>query len=83
MWVITTFLSPLLPGNFNGFSGNGDEVSDGLPDGSTDELTGFYQQLKSVWSCSHMNYCLQNILHINLHILYIIQVKTNSKIQES
>ena len=29
-----------------------------------------------------MNCCLQNILHINLHILYIIQVKTSSKIQE-
>ena len=22
---------------------------------------------KSFWSCSHMNCCLQNILHINLH----------------
>ena len=29
-----------------------------------------------------MNCCLQNILYINLHILYIIQVKTSSKIQE-
>ena len=29
-----------------------------------------------------MNCCLQNILHINLHILYIIQVKTSCKIQE-
>ena len=37
---------------------------------------------KSFWSCSHMNCCLQNIRHINLHILYIIQVKTMSKIQE-
>ena len=29
--------------------------------------------------------CLQNVLHINLHlhILYIIQVKTSLKIQES
>ena len=68
---------PIITREFQWFSGNGDEVSDGLPDGSTDELTGFYQQLKSFWSCSHMNCCLQNILHINLHILYIIQVKTN------
>ena len=22
---------------------------------------------KSFWSCSHMNFCLQNTLHINLH----------------
>ena len=29
-----------------------------------------------------MNCCLQNILHINLHILYIIQFKTSRKIQE-
>ena len=29
-----------------------------------------------------MNCCLQNILHINLHILYIIHIKTSSKIQE-
>ena len=29
-----------------------------------------------------MNCCLQNTLHINLHILYFIQVKTSSKIQE-
>ena len=29
-----------------------------------------------------MNCCLQNILHINLHILYIIQFKTSSNIQE-
>ena len=33
-------------------------------------LTGFYQKLKSFWACSHMNCCLQNILHINLHILH-------------
>ena len=47
------------------------------------EVTGFYQQLKSFWSCSHMNCCLQYILHINLHILFVIQVKTSQKIQES
>ena len=29
-----------------------------------------------------MNCCLQNILFINLHILFIIHVKTSSKIQE-
>ena len=29
-----------------------------------------------------MNCYLQNTLHINLHILYIIQVKTSPKIQE-
>ena len=36
----------------------------------------------SFWFCSHMNCCLQNILYNNLHILYILQVKTSSKIQE-
>ena len=36
------------------------------------ELKGFYQQLKSFWSGSHINCCLQNILHINLHILFFI-----------
>ena len=32
-----------------------------------------------------MNYCLQNILYINLHILYIIHIKTSSiqELQES
>ena len=45
-------------------------------------VTGFCPKLKSFWSCSHMNCCLQNILYINLHILYIIQVKTSSKIQK-
>ena len=40
-------------------------------------LPGLYQKPKSFVSCSHMNCCLQNILHINLHILYIIQVKTS------
>ena len=29
-----------------------------------------------------MNCCLQNMLHINLHILYIIYFKTSSKIQK-
>ena len=29
-----------------------------------------------------MNCCQQNILHINLHILYIIHIKTSLKIQE-
>ena len=29
--------SPLLAGIFNGFSADGDEVIDGLPDGLTDE----------------------------------------------
>ena len=38
---------------------------------------------KSFWSCSHMNCCLQKILHINLHIIYIIHIKASSKIQES
>ena len=38
---------------------------------------------KSFWYCSHMKCCLQNILYINLHILYIIHIKTSSKIQES
>ena len=36
----------------------------------------------SLRSCSHMNCCLQNTLHINLHILYFIHFKTNSKIHE-
>ena len=48
---------------------------------------GFYRILskaqKSFWSCSHMNCCLRNILYINLHIPYIIHIKTSSKIQES
>ena len=39
-------------------------------------LTGFYQQLKYFWSCSSMNCCLQNILCINLDLLYILYVKT-------
>ena len=30
-----------------------------------------------------MNCGLQNKLHINLHILYIIHIKTSSRIQES
>ena len=30
----------------------------------------------------HMTGCLQNILYINLHILFIIHVETRSKIQE-
>ena len=38
---------------------------------------------KSFWSCGHMNCCLQNILHINLHILYIIHINTSRNIQES
>ena len=29
-----------------------------------------------------MNCCLKNILYIYLHILYIIHIKTSSKIQE-
>ena len=36
-------------------------------------LTGFYQQLKSFWSCSHMNCCLHYMLHINLHILLLFK----------
>ena len=46
-------------------------------------LTGFYPKLKSFWSCSHMSCCRQNISRINLHILYIIHIRTRSKIQES
>ena len=38
-------------------------------------LKGFYQQLNFLWYCSHMHCCLHNRLHINLHILFIIQVK--------
>ena len=45
-------------------------------------ITGFYPKLKSFWFCSHMNCCLQNVVYINLHILYIIHVKTSSKIEE-
>ena len=41
-----------------------------------------YQQLKSFWSCSHTNCCLQNTIHLNLHILFIVQLKTSRKIQE-
>ena len=40
-------------------------------------LTGFYQRPKSLVSYSHMNCCLQNILYINLHILYISHIKTS------
>ena len=46
-------------------------------------VTGFYPKAqKSFWSCTHMNCCLQNILYINLHILYVIHIKTSSKILE-
>ena len=31
------FFSALLPKNFNGFSADGDKVTDGVPDGLTDE----------------------------------------------
>ena len=41
-----------------------------------EEVTGFYQRPKFFWSCSHMNCCLQNVLHINLHIIYFSQVKS-------
>ena len=37
---------------------------------------------KSFVSCNHMNCYLQNMPHINLHILYIIHIKTSSNIQE-
>ena len=33
-------------------------------------------------SCNHMNCCQQNILLINLDILYIIHIKRSSRIQE-
>ena len=42
-----------------------------------EELQDFIKGPKSFWSCSHLNCCLQNILHINLHILYIILFKTS------
>ena len=45
-------------------------------------VTGFYPSSKSFWSCSRMNCCLQDTQKINLQILYIIQVKISSKIQE-
>ena len=47
-----------------------------------EKITRFDQKVKILVSCNHMNCCIQNILHINLHILYIIQVKTRSNIQE-
>ena len=40
MQVIYAVFLPLLPGIFNGFSADGDGVTDGLPDGSTDESNG-------------------------------------------
>ena len=45
-------------------------------------LTGFYLKLKSFWSCSHINCCLQNILHNNLHILDIYFIKLNLDLKE-
>ena len=33
-------------------------------------LTEFYQQLKSFWSCSHMNCCLQILLHQFTYVIY-------------
>ena len=35
---------PLLPGIFNGFSADGDGVTDGLPDGSTDESNDVHME---------------------------------------
>ena len=45
-------------------------------------VTGFYPKLKSFWSCSHMNCCQQHMLHINLHILYILFIKLNFDLKE-
>ena len=45
-------------------------------------VTGFYPKLKLFWSCSHMNCCLQYILHINLHILYFYFTKMNLNLKE-
>ena len=39
-------------------------------------------KLKSFWSCSHMNCCLYYMLHINLHISYILFITLNSNLKE-
>ena len=39
--------------------------------------TRLYQRPKSFWSSSPMNSCLQNILFIDLHILFNIHIKTS------
>ena len=43
--------SPLLPGIFNGFAADGDEVMDGLPDGSTDESVDVQTEKSSPRYC--------------------------------
>ena len=45
-------------------------------------LTGFYPKLKSYWPCSHMNCCQHNMLHINLHIVYIQFIQLNLNLKE-
>ena len=37
---------------------------------------------KSFVSYNHMNCCLPKMTHINLHTLYITQIKTSSRIQD-
>ena len=45
-------------------------------------LTGFYPKVKSFLACSHMNCCQHYMLHINLHILYILFIKLNFDLKE-
>ena len=45
-------------------------------------VTGLDPKLKSFWSCSQMNCCLHNMVHINLHILYIYFIKFNLNLKE-
>ena len=45
-------------------------------------VTGFYPNLKSFQSCSHMNCCQHYMQHINLHILYIYFIKLNIYLKE-
>ena len=50
---------------------------------SASTVTGFIQSSKILWSCTHMNCCLQNyIIHQFTHVLYFIHIKASSKIQE-
>ena len=46
------------------------------------KITGFYQKSKILCLVVTYNVVYKNILHINLYILYIIHIKTSSRIQE-
>ena len=44
--------------------------------------TGFYPELKSFWSCSHMTCCQHYMLHIDLRILDIYFIKFSLNLKE-